>query len=179
MKTTAFIAASLDGFIARRDGDIKWLDDPRHTDVGEDYGYTALTVKIDAIVLGRKSFEKVLTFGNWPYGTMRVIVMARSPIDIPPAIAEHVQTSSATPDTLIADLASQGLKHLYIDGGQLIQSFLAARLLNELIITRIPRLLGAGIPLFGPLPDEIGLQHVETKAFPKGLVQSRYEVIYG
>lgn len=178
MKTTAFIAASLDGFIARKDGDIQWLDDPRHTDVGEDYGYTALTAKIDAIVLGRRSFEKVLTFGDWPYGTLRVIVMARSPIDIPTAITDRVEVSAAAPEDLIADLASQGLKHLYIDGGQLIQSFLAARLLDELIITRIPRLLGAGIPLFGPLPDEIRLQHIETKAYPKGLVQSRYEVVH-
>ena len=173
MKSSVYIAASLDGFIARPDGDIDWLGEP--SKVGEDYGYEKFMDTVDFLVMGRNTYEKVLSFGQWPY-TKPVVVLTSRPLDIPDDIASKVETMSGSPADIVDELSKRGAEHLYIDGGKTIQSFLDANLIQRIIITRIPILLGGGIPLFGPLQQDIRLRHIETRAFADGNVQCEYEV---
>lgn len=178
-KASVFIATSLDGFIARKDGELDWLDRANAAvPEGEDCGYTAFMDSVDVLVMGRKSYEKVLTFGEWSYGDKPVVVLSSNPIDIPTHLANTVTHSSETPAELHTRLADQGAKRLYIDGGITIRRFLAAGLIDDLTITLIPVLLGEGLPLFGWLEKDVELTHVETKAFDCGFVQIRY-VIHG
>ena len=176
-RASVFVATSLDGFIARLDGSIDWLIQanaavPR----GEDCGYKAFMETVDALVMGRNTFEQVLTFGEWPYGDKKVIVLTRKGVAVPEAIRKTVSTSSEAPASLADRLSSAGLQHLYIDGGQTIQSFLRAGLISELTITVIPILLGEGKPLFGSLRPDVYLSHLSTHAYPFGFVQSKYRV---
>ena len=168
-----FIAASLDGYIARKDGDIEWLIP--YSEMGENHGYQSFTDSIDAIVMGRGSFEKALTFSTWLYDKP-VIVMSRSLTDVPEPLASKVTIASQSPEGLMKDLAAQGLRRVYVDGGKIIQSFLRARLIADMIVTHVPVLLGSGIPLFGEQKEDIALRHVSTTSFPSGLVQSKYEI---
>lgn len=175
MKASVFIATSLDGFIARENGDLDWLP-TGHGDGGEDYGYKAFMETVDVLIMGRNTYEKVLTFGAWPYETTPVIVLSSRPLAIPTHLSATVESISAAPAELVARLAARGARHLYIDGGKAIQGFLDAGLIQRLIITRVPVLLGRGIPLFGPLHRDSVLRHIDTRHFPNGLVQSEYEV---
>jgi dihydrofolate reductase len=173
VKISVFIATSLDGFIARLNGDIDWLvnaDDP------EDYGYKAFIATVNCLVMGRKSFEKALSFPEWPYAGMRVVVLSRTLKVIPEQAAGKAELSAGPIEMLAAKLRAEGLGRIYIDGGKTVQSFLRARLVTDMTITRIPVLIGSGLPLFGELPRDIHLDHIETKTFPSGFVQSRYEV---
>ena len=176
MKASVFIAASVDGYIARENGDIDWLTVDGDEEKSEDYGYQEFMDSVDVLVMGRHSFEKVLTFGEWPYGDKRVVVLSSRPLEIPDDIADTVESKSCSAAELIEQLSKQGAKHLYVDGGKTIQGFLNAGLIQQIIITRIPILLGSGIPLFGPLYEDIKLRHIETRSFANGLVQSKYEV---
>ncbi|TDD96688.1 dihydrofolate reductase family protein [Actinomadura rubrisoli] len=168
-----FIATSLDGYIARADGDIGWL-----TSRGEqagDTGYDAFAAGIDTLVMGRGSYEKVLTFGGWPYEGKRVAVLStRLPEDADPRITVHRDL-----DALVKDLADRGARRVYADGGQVVQAFLRAGLLDELTITTVPVLLGGGLPLFGALDRDIDLVHRSTRVLGAGLVQSTYTVTHG
>jgi dihydrofolate reductase len=179
LRASVFIATSLDGFIARENGDIDWLSvaDDGNEARGEDYGYAAFFDTVDVMVMGRGTFEKVLTFGEWPYGSKRVVVLSSRQLDIPDHLSDTVDATTSAPDELARQLAEDGHRHAYIDGGQTIQSFLAAGLLDRLIITRIPVLLGSGRPLFGRLPADVRLRHVRTTDYATGLVQSEYEVV--
>ncbi|RDT50002.1 dihydrofolate reductase [Escherichia coli] len=173
--THVFIAVSLDGYIARKDGDINWLlqrDDPT-----EDHGYTAFIADKDWIVMGRGSYEKVLTFNEWPYDRP-VLVLSRQLTDapVPEALKGRVQFSHRTPREVIDDLAAQNVHRVYIDGGQVIQSFLREGLVADIVITTVPVLLGSGIPLFGSLPHDIDLTLLSSRSFPSGLVQSHYRL---
>lgn len=170
-----FIATSLDGFIAREDGDIEWLTSRGSSD--EDYGYYDFSDSIDVLVMGRNSFEKVLTFDTWPYGDKPVIVLSSRPLSVPEALKSKVEVRSLEPLQLMESLSSSGVRRVYVDGGITIQRFLRAGLIDEMIITTIPVLIGSGIPLFGALEEDVSLTHVETKAYPDGLVQSRYRVV--
>jgi dihydrofolate reductase len=176
MRVSVYIAASLDGFIARPDGDIDWLhavEDPE----GEDYGYYDFLDSVDAIVMGRHTFEKVLTFGGWPFDdAKRVVVLSSTLAALPTDLPATVTLAAGTPAEVLAQLATEGIGQIYLDGGQTIQRFLAAGLVSRLIVTRIPVVLGRGIPLFGPLDEDVWLTHTETKSFSNGLVQSTYEV---
>lgn len=174
MHTTVFIGTSLDGFIARADGGIDWLDAPQELE-GEDYGYNAFIDTIDAIVMGRNTFETVLGFGWWPYAK-RVIVLTSRPIDAPADIAERIDVMSGDPHLIVEQLSKQGIDRIYIDGGIVIQRFVAAGLVNRMIITRLPILIGSGVPLFGELPHDAMLTHVATRSYANGLVQSEYEI---
>ena len=173
MTASVFIATSLDGFIARPDGGIDWLP----VGGGEPHGYDEFIAGVDAIVLGRKSFEKVLTFGDWPYGEKRVVVLSSRHVDLSAAAGAVVEQMAGPPAEIVSLLAASGAHHLYIDGGITIQRFLRAGLIQRLIITRVPVLIGDGIPLFGTLPRDIRLHHVATRPFPSGLVQSEYHVV--
>ena len=172
MKVSVFIATSLDGFIARGDGGLDWLP----PDGGEPHGYDEFIATVDAIVIGRKTFETVLAFDAWPYGSKPVIVLTSTPSAFKPPEGAVCDFMAGSPPEVAERLRARGLTHLYVDGGVTIQRFLAAGLIQRLIITRVPVLLGDGIPLFGPLSQDIRLQHVETRAFPSGLVQSEYTV---
>ncbi|WP_354691436.1 dihydrofolate reductase family protein [Phytobacter sp. RSE-02] len=170
-----FIAVSLDGYIAREDGNIDWLlqrDDPT-----EDHGYAAFIADKDWIVMGRGSYEKVLTFDQWPYDHP-VLVLSRQLTDtpVPEALKGKVQFSCRTPKEVIADLAAQNAHRVYIDGGQVIQSFLREGLVADIVITTVPVLLGSGKPLFGSLPQDIDLTLLSSRSFPSGLVQSHYRL---
>lgn len=177
MKTTVYIATSLDGFIARPNGDLDWLPGVGDADTGEDYGYQAFMDSVDVLVMGRNTYEIVRAFDPWPYGDKRVIVLSRSLTHLADKSPATVELRSSSPAELVNELQAKGFQHAYIDGGKTIQSFLNAGLINELIITRIPVLIGAGIPLFGPLAQDVKLQHVETRSYANGLVQSKYHVL--
>ena len=176
MKASVYIATSLDGFIARSNGDLDWLG--KSSEEGEeDYGYKEFMDTVDVLVMGRNTYDKVLTFGQWPYGSKPVVVLSSRSLRIPGRIAECVETMSCAPAELVGRLAKRGAKHLYVDGGRTIQSFLDAGLIQRLIITRIPVLIGSGISLFGPIQRDIKLRHIETRRFSGGLEQSVYEVV--
>ncbi|WP_441235529.1 dihydrofolate reductase family protein [Bradyrhizobium sp. 930_D9_N1_4] len=170
-----FIATSVDGFIARPDGDIDWLTGYAAT--GEDTGYDAFMATIDGLVMGRATFEKVLSFDSWPF-SKPVIVMSRtlSQGDVRAGLDGKVRISSLAPRRLMEALAVEGWRRAYVDGGQVIQSFLQDKLISDLVLTRVPVLLGEGLPLFGRLTTDLPLRHVETTTFASGLVQSRYEL---
>jgi dihydrofolate reductase len=173
MKASVFIATSVDGYIARQDGALDWLP----VDGGEPHGYNEFIATVDAIVIGRKTFETVLGFDTWPYGKKQVVVLTSRPSELAVPEGAVCDVMSGTPQEVVARLTERGMKHLYIDGGVTIQGFLAAGLIQRLIITRIPVLLGSGIPLFGPLSRDIRLDHMATRTFASGLVQSEYAIV--
>ena len=177
-KVSVFIATSLDGFIARKNGELDWLNDANATvPEGEDCGYRAFMDSIDTLIMGRKTYEQVLSFGEWPYGETPVIVMSRNSIAFPANLPKTVTHSSETPRVLSDRLSAARAKHLYVDGGMTIQSFLSEGLVDELTITVIPIILGDGIPLFASIGKDVLLTHLSTKAYDFGFVQTRYSVI--
>jgi dihydrofolate reductase len=171
VKASVFIGTSLDGFIARVNGDFDFLPPGG----GEPHGYDEFIATVDALVIGRKTFETVLTFDTWPYGEKPVFVLSsRMLAPAPPgAVVEHM---SGEPSEIVLQLAARGIQHIYVDGGITIQRFLRAGLIQRIIITRVPVLIGSGIPLFGALQSDITLTHVATRQYPSGLVQSEYLV---
>ena len=171
MKASVFIGTSVDGFIARANGDLDWLPSS-----DEAHGYDEFIATVDALVMGRKTFETVLAFGAWPYGTKPVFVLStRTLAPAPPgAVVEHL---SGEPSEIFSQLAARDFQHIYVDGGITIQRFLRAGLIQRLTITRVPVLIGDGIPLFGPLQHDLSLRHVATRQYASGLVQSEYEVV--
>lgn len=179
IQCSVFIATSLDGFIARPDGRIDWLEAANAgVPPEEDFGYGAFMATVDAIVMGRRTFEAVQAFDPWPYGTTPVSVLSRQRRSLPSNTPDTVTLTQATPADLVAQLANQGRQHLYIDGGVTIQHFLAAKLIDDFTITQIPILLGTGRPLFGPLPQDLALELLATRGYPCGFVQSHYRVVY-
>jgi dihydrofolate reductase len=176
MHASVFIATSLDGFIAREDGAIDWLLSADGGDSAEPYGYREFFDSVDAVVMGRNTFELVRTFDEWPYGDKPLIVLSSRRLKIPPSLAETVSQAAGSPREVVRLLADRGFSRLYVDGGRTIRGFLREGLIDDLIITVIPVLLGRGIPLFGSLAADVHLRHVETHAFSNGFVQSRYVV---
>lgn len=171
MKASVFIGTSLDGFIARTNGDLDFLPPGG----GEPHGYDEFMATVDALVVGRKTFEKVLTFDTWPYGEKPVFVLSARPL-APTPLGAVVERMSGAPADILSQLAARGIRHVYVDGGITIQRFLQAGLIQRLIITRVPVLIGDGIPLFGSLQRDIPLEHVATRHYASGLVQSEYVV---
>ncbi len=172
MKASVFIGTSVDGFIARKNDALDFLPEGG----GESHGYTEFIASVDAIVIGRKTFEKVLSFGTWPYGKKRVVVLSSRPVDLSVVRGGVVEQMAGAPAEIAAQLAERGVHNLYVDGGDTIQRFLRAGMIQRLIITRVPVLIGEGVPLFGALPHDVRLRHVATRSYPSGLVQSEYEV---
>jgi dihydrofolate reductase len=170
VKASVFIATSLDGFIARSNGDLDWLP----PDGGEPHGYDEFMATVDAIVLGRKTFETVLAFDTWPYGEKPVFVLSTRTLAAAPPGAV-VERLSEAPSEIVSQLAARGIRHVYVDGGITIQRFLQAGLIQRLVITRIPIILGSGIPLFGPVGRDIKVHHVATREYPS-FVQTEYVV---
>ena len=176
-KCSVFIATSLDGFISRDDGSIDWLTKANTlVPSDEDGGYKTFISTVDGLVMGRNSYEKVLSFDEWPYADLPVVIMSSQTITIPEKLRTCVSTSAETPIALVQRLSKQGAKHLYIDGGITIQGFLANNLINEMTITLIPVLLGNGRSLFGSLKNDIELHHVKTRTLDCGFVQIKYRI---
>ena len=171
MKASVFIGVSVDGFIARVNGDIDWLP----VGGGEPHGYDEFMASVDALVIGRKTYETVLAYGGWFYGKKPVFVLSTRPLaPAPPgAVVERME---GEPAGIAAALKARGIRHAYVDGGVTIQRFLRAGLIQRLIITRVPVLIGEGIPLFGAIPRDIVLEHVATRQYAGGLVQTEYTV---
>jgi dihydrofolate reductase len=172
MANYVFIATSLDGYIADADGGIEWLNDIPNPD-NSDFGYAEFISGIDAIVMGRKSYEKVLTFGSWPY-ELPVFVLSSKLDSVPGELSGKIEIIHGDVKELVGQLTSRGYRNLYVDGGMVIQSFLNAGLIDEMIITRVPILLGDGIPLFGKISNPIKFNHVKTVILNNYLVQSNY-----
>lgn len=173
MKASVFVGTSLDGFIARSDGALDFLP----PDGGEPHGYEEFIASVDALVIGRNTYETVLGFGleKWPYGSKPVFVLSTRPLPATPPGAV-VERMSGEPEEILKRLSERGIGHVYVDGGITIQRFLRAGLIQRLVITRVPVLIGQGIPLFGPLAKDVRLRHVATRQYPSGLVQSEYEI---
>jgi dihydrofolate reductase len=171
MLASVFIGTSVDGFIARPDGALDWLPEGG----GEDHGYTEFMASVDLMIIGRGTYETVLGFDGWAYGSKPVFVLSRNSLRPAPdgAIVERL---SGDPVALVRWLDQRGFKHAYVDGGITIQRFLRAGLIQRMIITRVPVLIGAGIPLFGETGRDILLRHVATRTYASGLVQSEYEI---
>src|ERR1700676_390323 len=177
MKLSVFCGVSVDGFLARPNGAFDFLDAGGQ----EPHGYGEFFGSIDVVVIGRKTFEVVLAFGGWYYGTKPVVVLSSQPLDFSSIQFSSIQDGvveqmSGEPAEIVTRLKARGFQHAYIDGGITIQSFLAAGLIDRLVITRVPVLIGAGIPLFGPIPHDIPLRHIATRSYKGGLVQTEYEI---
>jgi len=170
---SVFIGTSVDGFIARLNGEFDFLP----ADGGEPHGYNEFIATIDTLVIGRKTFETVLRFAEWPYGSKRVVVLSSALLDLSGVRGGIVEQMSGSPAEIVSKLAASGAHHLYIDGGETIQRFLRAGLIQRLIITRVPVLIGQGIPLFGALPRDIKLRHVATQHYASGMVKTEYQVL--
>lgn len=169
MQCSVFIATSLDGFIARADGGIDWLSIVELP--GEDYGYGRFAASVDALIMGRNTYDTALGFEAWPYTGKRVIVLTNRPFE--PRHGEE-QRPGGDLRALCEELANEGVYRAYIDGGNVIRQFLAAGLVDDLTISIIPIVLGSGVPLFGELGAELPLHLESTQSWPTGLAQLRY-----
>jgi len=172
MKTTVYVGTSLDGFIARKDGDIDWLVKYQNKEVHD--SYNEFISRIDAMVIGKGTYEKVLSFPEWPY-EKKVFVLSTSLKQIPGTLNDKATLVAMDPAALLNYLSDKGFSNIYVDGGKVIQSFLKEDLIDELIITRVPELIGTGIPLFGYLDNDLRFEHIKTNIYSDGLVKSQYE----
>jgi dihydrofolate reductase len=172
MKASVYIGTSLDGFIARNDGNIEWLVQFANDEAIK--AYEEFVKRIDAIVIGRGTFEKVLSFPSWPYNR-KVFLLSNSIKQVPDSLKEKVTLLSMKPQALLNYLLGQGFSRIYIDGGKVIQDFLKEDCIDELIISKAPVLIGNGIPLFGHLDTDRSFKHIRTEAYSNGLVKSYYE----
>jgi len=172
MPVSVFVGVSVDGFIARKNGALDFLP----PNGGEPHGYGEFIKSIDAIVIGRNTYEVVLGFGGWAYGKKRVVVLSSHPLDFSAIRGGKVEQMSGEPKEILTRLAATGAKHLYVDGGITVQRFLRAGLVDKITVTRVPVLIGEGIPLFSALPSDIRLNHIATTAYKSGLVKSEYSV---
>jgi dihydrofolate reductase len=176
-----FVGTSLDGFIAREDGDLDWL-----TSAGDelgDTGYEEFFSGVDAMVLGRGTYDTVSAFPDWPYAGKRVLLLSRTlhrsyTSSSPPSSPLPAETTvHPTLGDVIDVLVAEGRRRVYVDGGRTIQSFLRAGLVREITITRAPVLLGSGIPLFGPLSTDVHLRYLGGRELGAGFTQASYEVL--
>ena len=177
IKLSVFIATSLDGYIARYNGKLDWLEFNSDKSKSEDFGYDDFIGGVDCIVMGRNTFEKVVSFDTWPYHNKRVVVLSRSWKQIPDQFMDLAELYSGKPELLIVELQNQGVKRVYVDGGITIQSFLQKDLLTEITITTVPIILGKGLPLFGLTYGDLRLELLDSQSFDSGFVQSRYRFI--
>ena len=173
MSNIVYIATSLDGFIAREDGSVDWLMEIPNPD-NNDFGFGEFMESIDAIVMGKNSFEMVVSFGEWPY-SKPVFVLSNSLHKIPDNLIGKAEILNGNPISIIKKLNSREFFNLYIDGGKVIQEFLELGLIDEMTITKIPILLGSGIPLFTKASGEQKFEHVKTEVFQNSLVKSHYK----
>ncbi len=172
IKLSVFCGVSVDGFLARPNHKVDFLETHEH----EPHGYEEFFSSVDVVVIGRNTYQFVVSYGKWLYGKKPVVVLSSRPIDFSWIKNGVVEQMSGEPAEIVAKLEAYGYRHAYIDGGVTIQRFLAAGLIDRMVISSVPVLIGSGMPLFGPLPHDIPLRHVATRTYPGGLVQNEYEV---
>jgi dihydrofolate reductase len=172
MIASVFVGTSLDGFIARPNGAFDFLP----ADGGEPHGFEEFLASVDAVVMGRNTFDIVLPLQPWPYGDKRIVVLSNRPLNLSITSGSAIEQMAGPPEQIVSQLAARGIQHIYVDGGITIQRFLRAGLIQRLTITRVPVLIGEGIPLFGSLPHDVQLHHIATRHYPSGLVSSEYHV---
>jgi len=172
MRASVFVGTSLDGFIARANGAFDFLP----AGGGEPHGYEEFMATVDAMVIGRKTYEIVLGLDVWPYAATPVFVLSSQPLAAAP-VAASVERLSGPPTAIVSQLSARDLRHIYVDGGITIQEFLRAGVIQRIVITRVPVLIGSGIALFGHIARDIALRHIATQQYASGLVKSEYEVI--
>jgi dihydrofolate reductase len=173
MTNSLYIATSLDGFIADTDGGVAWLNDIPNPD-GSDYGFAEFMSGVDAVVMGRKTFDTVLAFEEWPYDKP-VFVLSHSLKAVPTDLSDRAELLAGEPREVVRELHQRGLKDLYVDGGRTIRGFLKADLIDEMTITTVPLLLGGGVPLFGDNERRLSFSLVSTDVLPGGLTKSKYK----
>jgi dihydrofolate reductase len=173
MRASVFIATSVDGYIARENGGLDWLP----AGGGEPHGYDEFIATVDAIVIGRKTFETVLEYDSWPYEQKPVVVLSTTLREAKVPKGAICEVMAGHPRDLVARLEARGIRHIYVDGGRAIRGFLEAGLIQSLTITRVPVLLGSGVPLIGALPRDIRLEHLATRSYTSGLVKTDYKVL--
>jgi dihydrofolate reductase len=167
-----FLGLSVDGFIARPDGDLSWLTS-RGAAAG-DAGFTPFMESVDALIMGRSTYETIAGEADWPYlGRPVHVLSSTTPADADPRITVH-----ANFDDAVAALDAAGYRRVYIDGGRTVRVFLAAGLVDELTLSRVPVLIGQGPTLFGPLPSDVDLEHLRTEVLGGGMVQTTYRVLH-
>ena len=177
ISTSTYIATSLDGFIARKDGSIDWLIEANAAiPQGEDCGYSEFMRTVDVLVMGRNTYEQAASFPSWPYKGRRVIVLTSRSVQFRQGQDIWLEESREAPHDLLKRLSSEGCRHAYIDGGKVIQSFLSCGLLEKITVTIIPVLIGEGRALFGNVPEDIEMELINSKAFDFGFLQATYLV---
>src|SRR6202167_3825624 len=173
MKVSVFIGTSVDGFIARAGGELDFLPEGG----GEPHGYPEFMASVDALVIGRNTFEIVLAFPEWPYGEKRVVVLSSKPLDFSGEHGGKVEQMSGAPAEIAKELAASGVQHVYVDGGITVQRFLREGLVDRTITTRGPALIGQGIPVFSARLRDVRLQHVATQAYAIFKQKTAYEMV--
>ncbi len=171
MQISVFVGVSLDGFIARKDLSFDILPEADY----DRNGFGEFVATVDAHVIGRRTFDWAAGRPKWPY-QKPAIVLSRTPDRVRVPTGVDCTVTSEAPEQVVARLSGLGMSHLYVDGGETIQRFLRADLVDHIIINRYPVLIGEGIPLFGALGHDLRVRHVRTEVFPKGLVKSEYRV---
>lgn len=167
-RCSVFIATSIDGYIARPDGTFDFLSIVERP--GEDYGFAEFFATVDALVVGRNTYETALSFPEWPYAGKRCIVLTHRETES----VHGEQFFAGEPAALVDQLALSGAQRLYVDGGAVIRQFLLGNLIDDVTLSIVPVLLGSGIPLFGSELPEQRLKLESSKAFESGLVQLCY-----
>jgi dihydrofolate reductase len=174
MKNIVYIATSADGFIATKDGGVDWLMEIPNPD-NSDYGFGEFMNSIDALIMGRKTYEKVLSFDcEWPY-SKKVFVLSNSMEKVDPLLEGKVEVIKGTLKEIVKKLNNNGYENLYIDGGTTIQNFLKENLIDEMIITKVPVTLGEGIPLFKNTDHESKFELDSTEAYENGMIKNHYK----
>ncbi|MCJ8345756.1 dihydrofolate reductase family protein [bacterium] len=173
MSNIVFIAASIDGYIADKNGAIDWLHSIPNPEAS-DMGFLDHFERIDALLMGRKTLEVVCSLDvEWPY-SKPVFVLSHSMTSIPQAYQDKVFLVKGPLKDILKDLKNKGYKNLYIDGGVTIQNFLKEDLIDEMVITTIPILLGGGSPLFGDLTEALNFKHIKAKRYADAIVQNYF-----
>ncbi len=172
-----YLGVSVDGYIAGPGGELDWLEDPSHAS-GEPLHlpYDVFVADKDVLVMGRATCEKVLTFGFWPFEGRPAVVLTSRPLDVPSELEGRVEVDAGTPEEVVARLQDRGLRRLYVDGGETVRRFLRAGLVEELVLTQVPVLLGGGVSLFGGLGVPVKLELKWAAPARNGFVQSCYRV---
>jgi len=186
MKCSVFIATSTDGYIADENGSLDWLQvsGNQEADMSEnpDMGFAGYVSSVDCMVMGRKCMETISSFNltseQWPYGDIKIYVLSNTLKTVPENLSGKAEMYAGVLSDLVCKLEQDGYKHAYIDGGSTITSFLNQQLINEITITRVPVILGGGIPLFGKLEKPVQLREASATVFPNDYIQIKYSVNY-
>lgn len=173
MRVSAFVAVSLDGYFCRGSAHDDWL---QANGARTDYGFGRFLDGVDAILVGRRTFERLAGYRHWPYGRRRMFVMSSRYVDVPIDLVRFVEPTRLAPQAVLDRLLEEGHRHVFVDGGMAIQSVLKLGRLNDITVTRVPLILGEGLPLFAPGIGEHVLEHLASTAFSDGMVQSRYRI---